>query len=178
MSWDDVALRYGTDKASSHHDYMGHYEKRIGKRRVLRLLELGVAHGHSLRMWAEIFSNALIVGVDDSQHCRLHQRIGIDVIIADCNDAAKMAAVSMLYGPFDVVIDDCSHQFLQMRTSFEELYPRLAPGGVYVVEDFTLSRTGGPDGPTEIDEFAMRWNGAVEFGRTDPPGDLIFVEHP
>lgn len=36
----------------------------------------------------------------------------------------------------DLVIDDCSHQFDATRTSFEMLFPRLRPGGLYVIEDW------------------------------------------
>jgi hypothetical protein len=36
----------------------------------------------------------------------------------------------------DLVVDDCSHLYEQTRQSFNELFPRLRPGGVYVIEDW------------------------------------------
>lgn len=38
--------------------------------------------------------------------------------------------------PLDLVIDDCSHQYGLTRASFETLFPRLRPGGLYVIEDW------------------------------------------
>lgn len=136
MSWDKIAIKHGTDKASSHHGYMDIYEKFLKDKPVQNLLELGVAHGKSLFMWRELFPDALIVGVDNNRECRIHQRINIDVIIADASSPSKMAGISMLYGPFDVIIDDCDHDPTQARLSLEELYFRMPSGGLYFIEDF------------------------------------------
>jgi hypothetical protein len=38
--------------------------------------------------------------------------------------------------PLDLVIDDASHLLRETRASFNALFPRLRPGGVYVVEDW------------------------------------------
>jgi cephalosporin hydroxylase len=152
--WDEIALKYGTDKASSFHGYMADYERLLGQRPIRRLLELGVSHGSSLFMWRDLFPGALIVGVDNQPHCRLHQRIDIAVIIADMANPAQMAAVSKLHGPFDVIIDDGSHRAADTTAAFEELYPAMAKDGIYIVEDYQ------PDDPW-VHEFADRWNGKV-----------------
>lgn len=136
MNWDEVAIKHGADKSSAYHGYMGVYQEYLENHKVTNLLELGVAHGKSLFMWRELFPDALIVGVDNVPECRIHQRLGIDVVIADAKDPAKMAGVSMLYGPFDVIIDDCDHEENQARLSLEELYFRMPEGGLYFIEDF------------------------------------------
>ena len=38
--------------------------------------------------------------------------------------------------PLDLVIDDASHLLEETRSSFETLFPRLRPGGLYVIEDW------------------------------------------
>jgi cephalosporin hydroxylase len=164
--WDEVALHYGTDKASSFHSYMFDYHHVLGSRQVTKLLEIGVSHGSSLFMWRDIFPGAEIVGIDILPECRLHQRIDIDVLIADAADPAKMAAVSTLYGPFDVIIDDGSHQRADIMAAFEELYPRMAKDGVYIVEDLL------PEDPWTR-EWADRWGGRVLAGNN---GSLVVIE--
>lgn len=136
VKWDEIAVKHGTDKSSAYHGYMDVYQKYLEGKKVQNLLELGVAHGKSLFMWREIFPEALIVGVDNDPMCRIHQRLNIDVVIADASDPARMAGLSMLYGPFDVIIDDCDHEEKQARISLEELYFRMPEGGLYFIEDF------------------------------------------
>jgi SAM-dependent methyltransferase len=52
--------------------------------------------------------------------------------------------------PLDLVVDDCSHLYEPSRASFNELFPRLRPGGLYVIEDWSWAHTelghGHPDG--------------------------------
>ena len=37
---------------------------------------------------------------------------------------------------FDLIVDDASHLYRPTLASFEVLYPRLRPGGTYVIEDW------------------------------------------
>jgi methyltransferase family protein len=52
--------------------------------------------------------------------------------------AALSDAVQQRFGnqPLDLVIDDCSHFYEASRIMFEVLFPRLRPGGFYVIEDW------------------------------------------
>jgi predicted O-methyltransferase YrrM len=36
----------------------------------------------------------------------------------------------------DLVIDDASHRYAETRTSFDVLFPRLRPGGLFLIEDW------------------------------------------
>lgn len=175
-SWDEVALSMGTDKSSAFHGYAAQYERLLGDRKIARLLEIGVAGGRSLQMWRAVMPDAFIVGVDTNDACMVHQRPRCAVVLADASNPAQMAAVNTLYGPFDVVIDDGSHEHYDVRTAFEECAPRLASGGLYVIEDLD-----GAD-PWVVD-FVERWHarfipcpvGVSLEGRYEEPG-LIVVE--
>jgi demethylmacrocin O-methyltransferase len=119
-------------------------------------------------MWSELFPEALIVGVDWIADLRLHQRPSIAIIIADVRDPAKLAAISTLHGPWDVVVDDASHLHDDVRIAFEELYPRVREGGWYFVEDLD------PADPW-VQQFAARWGGTIHPAR-DEHYCLIAIE--
>ena len=63
---DELGILHGTDKGSLGHGYLGHYERILGPLRdePITILEIGVSDGASLRMWADYFTRATIVGVD------------------------------------------------------------------------------------------------------------------
>jgi cephalosporin hydroxylase len=54
-----------------------------------------------------------------------------------------LALVEAHFGaaPLDLVIDDASHLVGLTRTTFNALYPRLRPGGKYVIEDWSWAHT-------------------------------------
>ena len=39
------------------------------------------------------------------------------------------------HGPFDIVLDDGGHHVDMQVVTFDELWPSIAPGGVFMVED-------------------------------------------
>jgi cephalosporin hydroxylase len=46
--------------------------------------------------------------------------------------------------PIDLVIDDASHQYSVTRRSFEIVFPRVRPGGFYVIEDWQWAHINSP----------------------------------
>jgi hypothetical protein len=58
-----------------------------------------------------------------------------NVYIGDQHNPADLRAVHDKWGPFDIIIDDGSHQCAHQVQSFVHLFPLLQPGGVYIVED-------------------------------------------
>lgn len=101
------------------------------------ILEIGVQTGDSLRMWMERFPNAKVVGIDIEETCGKPE--GATVVIGDGHDPDLLAKVWGQYGPFDLVIDDGSHQVAHQIRTFEALLPRIGRGGMYVCEDLHTS---------------------------------------
>ena len=52
--------------------------------------------------------------------------------------------------PLDLVVDDASHLLDATRATFECLFPRLRPGGIYVVEDWPIHRFMNDRTPTAM----------------------------
>ena len=117
--------------------FLGVYEKWFGALRLnkLEVLEIGIHHGGSLRMWEEYFPNSQITGVDIEKHCKKHENGRIKVFIGDQADRNFLSTL----GKFDIIIDDGGHTMDQQKNSFNVLWGHLNPGGIYVIEDLETS---------------------------------------
>ena len=119
--------------------YLPIYESVIDSSRPIRMLEIGVFRGGSLRMWREyLHPESVVVGIDINTDCgrfddpsnNVHVRIGSQ------DDAGFLHEVAAEFGPFDVIIDDGSHLASHMIESFRQLFSSaLVDGGSFVVED-------------------------------------------
>jgi hypothetical protein len=47
--------------------------------------------------------------------------------------------------PLDLVVDDASHLLVPSRSTCNALFPRLRPGGLYVIEDWPFTHVQHPD---------------------------------
>jgi cephalosporin hydroxylase len=147
LTLDELAELHGTDKGLrpfrhlTAKGYTTHYERLFAARRndPVRLLEIGVASGGSLAMWADYFPRGEIVGLDLDPICRRRvaaRGIRASVVIGNQGDPAVLAtAVEILGGAPDIVIDDGSHRLDDQRESFAYLFPRMPSGAVYAIED-------------------------------------------
>ncbi|MFQ5547402.1 MAG: class I SAM-dependent methyltransferase [Woeseia sp.] len=129
-----------TDVHKWHHYfdiYARHFEAyRSGP---VRMLEIGVFRGGSLRMWKKYFHpDSVIVGIDIDKNCRQHEIADQDVYvrIGSQADPDFLAAVNREFGPFDIILDDGSHKTYHQLVSFTSLFRNaLKDGGCYLVED-------------------------------------------
>ncbi len=146
-----LADRYGSDKGPSKHRYTELYDMlfRPYRDREITFLEMGLMiggpeHGHdatretrdapSVRMWLEYFPKAQIVGLDVSDFSWFeHDRFRF--LQCDMDDRAAIARAGEALGSADIIVDDASHASHHQQNGFLELFPRLASGGLYVIED-------------------------------------------
>jgi cephalosporin hydroxylase len=102
--------------------------------------------GNPLATWADYFPEGKIVGIDIAEK-KLELGPRITLRRGSQDDPAFLQRISGEFGPFDIVIDDGSHVPAHVTKSFSTLFPLIADGGLYVIEDVQTSfwpQWGGP----------------------------------
>ena len=100
------------------------------------MLEIGVSGGGSLAMWrAYLGPQSRIIGVDIDPACKAHEAEGIEIHIGSQDDPALLDRIAALHPSLDIVLDDGSHMMHHQIATFQHLYTRMSPHGVYLVED-------------------------------------------
>jgi hypothetical protein len=160
----------GSDKSSLHYaelDYLRKYQELFAKWRdePVNILEIGVRRGTSLRLWQGYFSRATIVGIDIDPSCKSHSGDRIVVEIGSQDDPVFLREVVNKYPP-TIIIDDGSHQAAHMVYTFEQLFPALAPGGVYVVEDLIFQFNANAQSKWNIAKAPSAVEYFVNLGRS------------
>lgn len=128
------------------HTYLPIYEELMAPYRGrpgLRLLEIGVFKGQSIRMWERYFGpDATIYGID----CELQPVGGMadlrpmiaegthHIMILNANSKAEL---DQHLGDlkFDIIVEDASHALEHQLGIYANLRDRLTPDGLYVIED-------------------------------------------
>jgi len=131
--------RYDTDKVPN--GYLRTYDRIFEELidRPVKLLELGVRSGGSLRLWRDYFPNGTIAGLDveplasepDGDRIRIYQ--------GRQEDTSVLSRIAAEVAPdgFDIVIDDASHIAGPTRAGFWHLFDNhLKPGGLFAIEDW------------------------------------------
>lgn len=166
-SMTSLANLYGSDKGTEGPDlawgstsnYTDIYEAYLWPERhePIRLLEIGMGvagdawdarivrgknkgGGASIKMWADYFPRAHIYGIDVNPAPHLDTD-RITTFVADQSDTEQLGKVVEAAGPepFDVIVDDGSHFHNHQQISFGYLFKHLKPGGLYFIEDISLT---------------------------------------
>ncbi len=156
------AFTADTDVHKWHHYfdiYTRHFEPYRSK--PIKMLEIGVFRGGSLRMWKKFFHpDSVIVGIDIDKRCRQYEIADqqVYVRIGSQADADFLATVNKEFGPFDIILDDGSHKTYHQLVSFTSLFRgALKDGGCYMVEDTHTSYwTSHVDTPQSFVELSKQ----------------------
>lgn len=132
--------RFVICKTERHLDFY----RRLTPRDTRNIFEIGMYEGGSLVLWDKLFRPDCLVGLD--RRARpiepLEQyragRPHIHTYYARGQDApgAIMAARAHFKKGIDLVIDDASHLYEETRKTFENIFPLVRPGGLYIIEDW------------------------------------------
>jgi predicted O-methyltransferase YrrM len=126
------------------------YARLIEGLRPEYVFELGFYRGGSTALIAELARPRRLVAIDRRPSVSgagveaYASRRGLDGVVrihgdvdqADRDTLAEIVEREFEGNALDFVVDDCSHQYLETRASFNELFPRLRPGGLFVIEDW------------------------------------------
>jgi hypothetical protein len=106
--------------------------------RDISYLEIGVQNGGSLEIARLLFgAGSRIAGLDIDERVGALAGTGIAdaIYIGSQTDAGLLERALAENPPFDIVIDDASHQQHDMIVTFLMLFPRLKEGAIYLIED-------------------------------------------
>jgi predicted O-methyltransferase YrrM len=115
-----------------------------------RVVELGIRRGGSTALMSELGGLERLVSVElsDERVTALDGFIaerGLEAVVrpfygVDQSDRNRLRAImdeEFGSSTLDLVIDDASHLYEESKASFEVLFPRLRPGGLYLLEDWS-----------------------------------------
>jgi demethylmacrocin O-methyltransferase len=141
-----LASIYLSDKWNSHW-YAQHYQAlfRSIRHKRLSILEIGVGGyrdprdgGSSLRMWRTYFPWGRVYGIDIYDKSP-HDRRRIKTFQGSQTDPVFLDLVVREIGKISIIIDDGSHENEHVLFTFQHLFPHLADGGIYAIEDTQTS---------------------------------------
>lgn len=132
--------------------YVERYLRCASEFRGGRVFEAGIFRGGSTAFLAAILDPEKLVAIDldtarngwldawlaargQSDRVVLHH--GVDQ--ADGTAIDKLVAEEFAGEPLDLVIDDASHLLTPTTATFNLLFPRLRPGGLFVIEDWSAN---------------------------------------
>jgi predicted O-methyltransferase YrrM len=126
------------------------YERLRNDNPVANVVELGIHHGGSTALFALLFDPAKLVAVDlmptrvesldrfiAAHTLQDHVRPYFGVDQADRGHLGSIIDAEFGSTPLDLIVDDASHLYRETCVSFNLLFPRLRPGGLYVIEDWS-----------------------------------------
>ncbi|CAA0092586.1 Mycinamicin VI 2''-O-methyltransferase [Halioglobus japonicus] len=115
-----------------------------------RMMEVGVDQGGGTSLFLKLFKPQQLLAIElskkpvpklmdflakhDNDDC-VDVRWGVDQ--SDTDTVPRLVEETFDNTPLDLVVDDASHLLEQTTITFDMLFPRLRPDGVYVIEDWS-----------------------------------------
>ena len=133
--------------SSKHPEYWDIYKHLFvdyDREQDIRILEIGVDNGKGMELLKKVFPNCHICGIEIDESLP-SSTVG-NIWVGSQTNTELLDSISEEEGPFDIVVDDASHMNEHQIITFKHLFPKLNPGGIYIVEDTHTSyweRYGG-----------------------------------
>lgn len=116
-------------------DFLPIYDKYWSsiRQKEIKLLEIGIGKGGSLKIWKEYFPNGQIFGADLLKD-KLYHEDRITTFYLNQDDISSIENAKK-FGPYDIIIDDGGHMMHQQINTLITLFDSVKNGGQYIVED-------------------------------------------
>jgi glycosyltransferase involved in cell wall biosynthesis len=174
-------VKWGTRATDKYwvHRYTELYDRYFAEmtKRTRTLLELGVARGASLALWREYFPKAHIYGAEINPD-RWKKIAGnlknTEVLVGDETDPKFLQKLKDT-GPYDIIIDDASHEPGTQNFAFEALWPAVREYGYYVIEDIYRSFADNGNGRCLPADFEQRIYKEKDVSEIHWHTNIVFV---
>ncbi len=130
----------GADATAKPVGFYAIYDRYFGEfsGQPIKMLELGVHVGDSLKVWASYFPEGTIIGLDLRESPDFSDYSNIVFERGDQTDSDRLKEICLTHAAdgLDIVLDDASHIGEHSAASYRALFPYLKPGGLYIIEDW------------------------------------------
>ena len=126
-----------SDKWESYLDYYDELFE-VLRDKEISMLEVGVQNGGSLETWSQYFASGKnFIGCDIDENCSKLQYgdSRIKIVVGDVNTQEAYRQIISICPSFGLIIDDGSHQSLDILNTFVNYFPLVEPAGLFVIED-------------------------------------------
>lgn len=134
---DVIGVIEGTDRASGTRpalDQLRHYEALLAplRRAPINLIDLSPGDGAMLRVWTWFLGAATVIGVGADLACADLDNGRVRTRAGSRGDKGFLTRLCSEFPP-TVVVDGGPHRADEAQAVFELMFPRLAPGGYYLL---------------------------------------------
>jgi len=132
---EDLNKTHLSDKGGKHPYLKKYYSKVFGpiRNQSLHIMEVGIYHGASLKLWKDYFPKSTLYGVDIKNRKTFFENLDrLNLFVGRSDSASTYKNVT---GQFDIIIDDGNHRAKTQIPTFEILWPKLKNKGLYIIED-------------------------------------------
>lgn len=137
--------KYNTDKINEYHSFAGKnyldiYDSyfKVFKNKKIKMLEIGIRNGASLRTFRDYFKNGEIIGLDINPETAFSEN-RIKTYIGSQSSVEILEKIFLENDNINIVLDDGSHVNELTIASFNLIFNKLPEGSIYIIEDLACS---------------------------------------
>lgn len=144
------------------HNYVPTYEALFSamKNESINLLEIGIYHGGSLKLWRDYFTKANIIGIDIIYTETARNTLAntnVSVFLSDSTDSNSDVLTNKIKDmEFNIIIDDGCHSFDSQYKTLLNYWGKLKKDGIYIIEDIEPRTLNNPN-------FIKKFKGINDF---------------